>query len=397
MKFYLQFGYGMLALSMDLIGKWGEGTVILSPRDMSIDQIKKMSKEIPRCGGKILFDPQLFSLHSSHHGLAKFDYWPQRFNTTEFFSSSKCRDTLGKIAQINEVGQTEEMIFPGLFCDKVTSRWLAYHEKIVTIGKEYSSNGLATICLSAEVVRSTEQISTLMNEIFTWDVPGIYLVVQHPFNEYLVDDPVWMSNLLHIGAAIKLQRKKLVVGYSTHQFLPFACVGADAIASGTWLNVRMFSTDKFEEPDAANVSRRKVWYYCPQTLSEYQPSALTMAYNKKRLEFFAPSSTMHSEYAKVLFSGAPPDTVNFSGTNAFKHYLTCFRDQCKQLSDKSYSDTYGQMELILNVASENLRTASRLGVKGKDRDFFEAIDATKTALVELNREFEIQLSMLMTP
>ena len=61
----------------------------------------------------------------------------------------------------------------------------------------------------------------------------------------------------------------------------------------------------------------------------------------------------------------------------------------------SYTDTYRQMELILNVASENLRTASRLGVKGKNRDFAEAIDATKTAIVELHREFEIQLSMLM--
>ena len=50
---------------------------------------------------------------------------------------------------------------------------------------------------------------------------------------------------------------------------------------------------------------------------------------------------------------------------------------------------------MLNVASENLRTASRLGVRGRDRDFSIAIDATKTAIVELNREFEIQLSMLM--
>ena len=61
----------------------------------------------------------------------------------------------------------------------------------------------------------------------------------------------------------------------------------------------------------------------------------------------------------------------------------------------SYEETYRQMELMLNVASENLRTASRLGVRGRDRDFSNAIDATKTAIVELNREFEIQLSMLM--
>ena len=395
MKFFLQFGYGMLAHSKHLISKWGEGTVILSPRDMTLEQIKALPKDIAKYGGKALFDPQLFAPHCTHHGLGKFDYWPTNFNTIDFFTSQKCRETIEKIAEINAIAQTDEMILPGLFCDKVTSKWLDYHTKIVNIGKEYASARLATICLSAEVVRSEEQISKLLNTIFDWDVQGVYLIAAHPFNEYLVDDPVWMSNLLHIGAAIKLQRKKLIVGYATHQFLPFACVGADAIASGTWLNVRMFSTNKFDEPEEGSVAKRKTWYYCPQTLSEYQTTALTMAYNKKKLEVFAPANSMNSDYANILFDVAPPDAVKFDEQKAFRHYLTCFRSQCKQLSNMSYEETYRQMELMLNVVSENLRTASRLGVRGRDRDFSNAIDATKTAIVELNREFEIQLSMLM--
>lgn len=395
MNFFLQFGYGMLAHSKHLISKWGEGTVILSPRDMSMEQIKALPKDIARYGGKALFDPQLFAPHCTHHGFEKFDYWPSNFETVEFFTSQKCRDTIEQIAKINELAQTDELILPGLFCNKVTSKWLDYHSKIVSIGKKYSSSTLATVCVSAEVIRSEEQISKLLNTIFDWNVQGIYFIAEHPYNEYLVDDPLWMSNLLRFGAAIKLQRKKLIVGYATHQFLPFACVGADAIASGTWLNVRMFSTNKFDEPEAGTVAKRKTWYYCPQTLSEYQVIALRMAYSKKKLEFFAPAVHMNSNYADILFAGAPPDAVKFDEQNAFRHYLTCIRSQCKQLSGMSYADVYNRMELMLNVTSENLRTASRLGVKGKNRDFSDAIDATKTALIELNRDFGIQLSMLM--
>ena len=57
MKFFLQFGYGMLAHSKHLISKWGEGTVILSPRDMTLEQIKALPKDIAKYGGKALFDP----------------------------------------------------------------------------------------------------------------------------------------------------------------------------------------------------------------------------------------------------------------------------------------------------------------------------------------------------
>ena len=34
MELYLQLGYGMKQLSIDLAKKWGKATVILSPRDI---------------------------------------------------------------------------------------------------------------------------------------------------------------------------------------------------------------------------------------------------------------------------------------------------------------------------------------------------------------------------
>ena len=41
MNFYLQFGYGMLEHMRVLLARWGTGGVILSPRDLSEDQLVK--------------------------------------------------------------------------------------------------------------------------------------------------------------------------------------------------------------------------------------------------------------------------------------------------------------------------------------------------------------------
>ncbi len=395
MKFYLQFGYGMLAHTKHLISNWHDGAVIMSPRDMSLEQMQDLAKSVSTCGGKVFFDPQLYAPRGTHHGLQKYDYWPREFDTTDFFSTTKCRETIDKIIAINNSINSEEFILPGFFCKKVTGKWLEYHDKIINNSQSCGKPRLITICLSAEVVRSTEQMSRLLNEIDFWQVDGIYFVAAHPFNEYLVEDPVWFSSMLSFGAAIKLQQKKLVVGYASPQYLPFACVGADAIASGTWLNVRMFNEDKFNEPDTDAVSRRKIWYYCPQTLSEYQPEALTMAYRKNVLKSFSPPAYLNSQYADILFSGAPPDAVKFSEQNAFRHYLMCLYSQCKYLSGMSYEDTFSKTYALLTDISENLKRARRIGVLGRDRDFSIAIDATKTGLSELNNDFEVQLRMTM--
>ena len=394
MNLFLQFGHGMLEHSRHLIRKWGEGCVIFSPRDMTPEQMKGLSGDILECGGRTLLDPQLFLPRGTHHGMQKHSYWVDNFDTMDFFRTAKCKETIGRIAELNEIAQTEKFILPGFYCPKVNDTWLKCHELIINSAKEYEQKPLlATVCLAAEIMHSDEQVEILLNSVEQWPVSGIYLVVEHPNKEYLVEDPVWLSNLLTVVAALKLQGKQVIVGYATHQFLPLACAGADAIATGTWLNVRMFDKAKFNEPDSGATSRRKTWYYCPQTLSEYQPTFLGMAFKNGKMTFFAPSPTMNSTYADILFAGAPPDAVNFSEREAFRHYLSCLYSQCNLLSKDSYDNTYETVVMTLNQVSSNLRLAQKMGVRGRDRDFSLAIDATQVAVADLNNNMGFQLSM----
>ena len=45
MDLYLQLGHGMQKLSQELIKCWGEGTVIISPVNMSQDKLASFAKK----------------------------------------------------------------------------------------------------------------------------------------------------------------------------------------------------------------------------------------------------------------------------------------------------------------------------------------------------------------
>jgi len=92
MELYLQFGYGMMEHCRVLLDSWGGGSVILSPRDLTDDQLVRFGsaiREIP--GGDIMLDPQFYLPHSDHEKLCNHAYWPTDYATTLFWQDRHCR------------------------------------------------------------------------------------------------------------------------------------------------------------------------------------------------------------------------------------------------------------------------------------------------------------------
>jgi hypothetical protein len=267
MELYLQFGYGMMEHSKILIEKWGGGTVILSPRDLNENQITRLGLELSEIGGQTLLDPQLYDPRGNHHGLKKHDYWIDNFETSMLLAGPPLQRLLSEIRNLNSTANTEKYILPGIFCERVNDDWYAVEEAIITesLNLMNDKRRLATICLSAEALRFEDQIESLLARSEEWNVDGYYVVAEHPNAEYLVEDPLWLTNLMHLCAGLKLQNKVVISGYSTHQMLCMAATNIDAIASGTYLNVRSFSTEKFSE-GGEDDKRKTTWYYCPQAL-----------------------------------------------------------------------------------------------------------------------------------
>lgn len=384
MELYLQFGHGMMEHSRHLIGNWHGGKVILSPRDLSEQQLQDVSRDLADVKGRTLLDPQFYNPRADHHGLVRHNYWPNDFDTAAFLAGAPLGALLGELVRLNDMANTEAFILPGLFCARVDDDWINVQEAIIKAAARINGRPrIATICMSAEALRFDEQIEVLLNSAGGWNVDGYYIVAEHPAGQYLVDDPVWLANLLILCSGLKIRRKPVIVGYASHQMLALAAAKVDAIASGTHLNVRSFSTTKFEEPEPGKESRKAKWYYCPQSLSEYKLPFLDMAFQRGTLPMFRPPAALGSHYADVLFSGAQPTSTAFSETEAHRHYLTCLHHQCHTAGRPSFRDTVSAHLALLDAARTVIHSAHQSGVRGQNRDFEDIIDVNRSALEAL--------------
>lgn len=387
MNLYLQFGYGMMSLSKELIGKWGGGTVILSPRDLTYEQMGRFSKELRAVNGRVVIDPQFYMPHANHERLTSHSFWPNDYQTLLFNKSEVSRMLLNLKDNYNDKFDTSFFILPSSYSSAIDEDWYVYNHLIIDAANSINieQDKYLTISLSHEVICSELQIHSLIEYLETLDVDGCYIVPEPPTNNYLVDNPNWLLNLLDLCAGIKLQNKKVVVGYANHQMLCLALSKVDAIASGTWLNVRSFNTSKFNEAVEDVISQRSTWYYCPQALTEYQIAFLDIAYKLGKLVQLQTNISFDSPYSDILFSGAQPSTVNFNETKAFKQYLQCLKVQVDLSTKSTYLDTKESLKIQLETANMLLQDFNRSGIRGRGRDFSKVLDINLSAIDAFNQ------------
>lgn len=395
MDLYLQFGYGMKKIAIDLSKDWGGTTVILSPRDISPDQIKKWRKDFEKANVKTLFDPQCYFPKSQHKGLQKYEYIDSSLVTKMETNTSREEEIVKSVLSYNEMAGCEEIIIPAVmlqYDEQWMTRWKKHSTKWIVAAKKYVSNKMIYLTLAlpdAFLLQREEEIEKLIAEIQKFDVEGYYIIAHPPKTQYLVDTPMWLSNLMQICAALKLCGKKVIMGYGNHQLLCLSATGIDAMATGTYLNVRRFS-NKFQEDNS--IQRKSVWYYYPAALSEYKIGFLDTAYNAKILRQMRPSKEMDNGYVDLLFAGALPSSTSFNETMAFKHYLNCVRVQMKSVSKKTFDETMTTHEVMLETALRRIEYLEKQGVYAQTRSFKDMVDVNRSALQRLNiiRGFQLK-------
>ena len=387
MELYLQFGYGMMQHCRHLISRWGGGTVVLSPRDMIDRQLRALSSEITDLdGGRVLLDPQFYLPHADHERLCSHEYWPSDYDTGAFFQGNALRDLLRKLVDLNAALGTSEIILPGLLAAAVDDKWLESERAVLEVGQELAGNRpvVTTIALDADTTRNHDHIESLLEAASDWKPDGFYIVCEHPNGDYLVQDPNWVANLLDLVAGLRLSGAKVILGYCNHQMLAASVVRANAICSGTWMNVRSFPPDKFRSSYDDEIRQRATWYYCPQALSEYKIPFLDIAQRQQLLGRMAPRSELDGGYARHLFEGPQPTTVGFSEQFAFRHYLHALRGQVRALEHTSYDEAGAAQDGLLDEAENLLRTLASAGIRGQQRDFMNSIDVNRAALALIN-------------
>jgi hypothetical protein len=378
----------MMGHTEELLKKWGGGTVILSPRDLEDAQLVKMAEKARKAGGEALLDPQCFLRDADHHRLTKHEYWKtyKACSTSNILTGNGARNLLKTLGELDRRLKLERHILPGLMASEVDKDWLGFHEQMIQAGqKEFPTETLlATVALSTEAIRDETQVESLIERATKWPVAGFYVVAEAS-SQYLVDDPSWLANVLILASGLKLLGKTVIVGYANHQLLCLAAGNIDAMASGTWLNVRAFPTKKFYMRPEDEQSRRTTWYYCPQALSEYKITFLDIAMRNGVLDLMKPDSSLGSSYADPLFGGAQPTTVGWKESQAFRHYLTCLHGQCQQATAGSFDDAVKKHKALLDTAKPVLKKLEDNGVFADYRSLGPILNVNRGALITFER------------
>lgn len=375
MNFYVQFGNGMKAITRGLLEEWGGGSVILSPRDLDRGKLVDFAADVHERNGKVLVDPQFYLPEATHHRLVDHDFWPSRYESDDFWGDEgNYTRLLSDLHALNADADSDVVVLPALHTDDLEDAWYDRQGSIQELADDlYGDDQLvyATVALGPSAIRDSDKIRSLLKQTNDWGVDGIYFVAEHPADEYLVTDPVWLSNVMELVAGWRLQSLDVVLGYSNQQMLMAACAAPTGIASGNWRNVRFFQPGKFT-PDDDEIRRHSTWYYAPEALSEYQLDYLDIASGQGVLDEMKPPEDIHNEHADKLFGGPEPSASGFSySPEAFTHYLLSFRQQVEASARDSYEDTKQKVEDRLERAVELTDRWNNYGVFGSYREFGE--------------------------
>jgi len=386
MELYIQMGHGMRSICTELSSYWQGASVILSPLNIPEDKVASFAQSLIKADGKVLFDPQMYSPRKIHKNLQPYSYWPQTGITNiELGDYGK---VLAAIAKINEQAQTEAFILPSNTTSVANELWHRVQLSVVEQARKVANGRslIHTIALTSGVLSDEAQMESIIEYASHWSVEGVYIVCEHP-GGYLVDNPLWVNNLLTLVAGIKRQGKITIVGYASHQMLCLALAKCDAIAAGSFLNTRWFKPDHFETIDDAEPSRRSTWYYCPQAFSEYKITYLDVAMRMGLLSRMAPPSYMENPFSHMLFEGALPSSTNYKERNSHLHYLHCMKLHCEMSTKETYAETRDAHIALLGTASSLTSGLRKEKIKGQDRDFCEIADVIEAAIAVYDKDF----------
>lgn len=399
MELFLQFGYGMKALTISLAKKWNGTSVILSPRDMSPDQLNSWTLEFEKAGVSCYFDPQCYCPQGSDiKRLSQYKYWDSHLNTNLEAKEPLIDQKIKAIKEYNDIARTVSYILPCIlnnYDDRWADRFISQSKRIIDASHKFMSDKpiFATLVFPKDLLVQNEAIiEPILHSILDFQVDGYYIIAEAIDKKYLIDNPLWLSNVLHICAVLKMSEKKVIYGYGNHQLLPLALIKLDAIASGTWQNVRSF-TNRFIDVDEQK--RKSTWVYYPEALSEYKLAFLDWAYNIGYLPSMqSKDKDFLDENIQKIFGSVKPSNTNFTETDAFKHYLCCLKHQIKLLDKPSFDEACTSYEMLLNTAENEIERLEIGGIYAQARSFKNFIDVNRAAITRLKALHGFQLKML---
>ncbi|ABO49325.1 hypothetical protein Dred_0787 [Desulforamulus reducens MI-1] len=382
----------MMGLNKEFIKKYNNMGVILSPRSCTREQVEKHAAEIKNLGGTVLFDPQFYEPRTSHEKLLGYPYWEEiSFETSEFTISDQkelCKKVIDYQVNILKV---KEVILPGRYSNVLSESWLEMQASFADYSSELSL-GLpvySTLAIGSDIVGESEMFDRIIDELVSFPVDGVYVVLRSPGDKFLVNDETYLYNVLDGLLSLCLAGKRIIVGYANQQSLIYSAAGISGIASGNFRNVRSFNPEIFDIQDEDTHITRATWYYDANTLSEFRPQQLSLAYRRGLSKHFGPSC----DYCKQLLKSPNPALVPWKEPSAFRHYLYELRRQWLEIDKVEPGNRIQFVKDMLYAASHRLEYLEENGFRPGQRAFSKYFDPTIGAVeaFEIDRSEDIRM------
>lgn len=390
MELYLQSGWNMMKACRTLLEEWGDGTVILSPRDLDPMQLSDGARQVLDRGGTVLLDPQLYTPHEKNFRLSKHSFWPGCSGVCDV-SAPEWRKSLRALGEVNTSLGTDRIVLPGVICSKPedVAGWRTQLSRVVDAAVATNlqpETCLLTVAVGHESLSDADTVHAILDALEGMPHQGFYIVLEYPPGPYFVRDPRWLSNALDLAAGCALKRGQVIVGYCGQQMLPLAAAGVGVIASGTFQNLRQFGLKRFRNPVKETKQTAK-WYYSPPALSEYRVTYLDIAAQRGVLQKLRPQPGFPITSGERLFSAPSPSSAAFSFPDSYEHFLSSLRHQAAKATLSTFAETVAHLEDGFEAAVRIADEVSYAGVKGEHKQFdASACSAATAALAALRAD-----------
>lgn len=388
--FLLQQGWGMLNLIIEFLNSHPNSGVIISPRVCEREQLERYLPSFTEIShSELFFDPHFYEPRTDLLRVLSYPYFEDfNFQTTNFDFTRFCNRVIDY--QVNTLNLTN-IILPGRFTNSISDGWLTMQHDFAYIGNEHSEDHTvySTIALGPDIILNPDHFNSIIDEVINYPVDGVYIVFEHPTNEYILNEE-FLYVLLDAMLSISLSNKKIIVGYSNHQSILFYAAGIDYLASGNYRNVRAFDHLNLTDRDDDNL-RKGIWYFDGNTFGEYKIPSLGLAFRRHLRPHFGPIT----EFNRELLGSTNPASILWREPDAFNNYLDLLYKYSTDISTINKNQRGNYLLSFLIERRDVINILRDAGFNFGDRGFNNHIDVTIGALEAFLRDRQSDIQNLL--
>lgn len=378
---------------------------VLSPTDYTPSHNTEMANHLSDNEKLTLFDPQFYlPAQGDRKDLNKYDYHDNFGGddyTPNLVYDSSIREEFAKaVIDAQDSYDTDAYISPAASIDEISKQevddWLDLTEGFIEVAKKYGKEDtpiFASLPVNGDRLNDEERRNYLLNAATTLDSTGFYISVAYSDRDTRLplkgeDD---IKSQLDLFATLRVNRYKVIAAH-THQIshLLFS-MGADAVASGHYKNLRTFDTERWVVPDETQIRTPVIRYYSDELLASIRPDSLlnelyeTNGFDEDKIRNESP-------YESDLFEGSlsPANTGWGKAEGSWDHYTWV----CHQISREYQGE---ELEQRTQIAKEKIRKGRAVYkqinsgideyVDELDSDIYDDWENALSSMVETN-EFE---------